>query len=172
MGPQEIIEFPIVLVSARAGLVVSEFRTYVRPVRHPRLTAFCCQLTSIAQVAVDAAPEWPEALSQARAWLQAEVLKNGYQRCIFVTCGDWDLQSMMPRQCALCSEHVPELFRQWINIKTLFRRTTGQKGRSMKSMLDALGLHLEGHHHSGLDDSRNIARILLELLRKGEIINE
>merc|ERR1712048_873984 len=36
--PQEIIEFPIVLVHGRTGKVLTEFRTYVRPVHHPRLT--------------------------------------------------------------------------------------------------------------------------------------
>lgn len=34
-------------------------------------------------------------------------------------------------------------------------------------MLQNLGLHFEGHLHSGLDDSRNIARIALRLLSDG-----
>merc|ERR1711988_209823 len=73
----------------------------------------------------------------------------------------------MGRQCELAGTHVPERFKQWINIKKLFQRVTGTKAGGMKAMLDSLGLRLEGHHHSGLDDSRNIARILAVLLQRG-----
>jgi len=165
--PQEVIEFPIVLVSAESGQQLGEFRTYVRPVHHPQLTAFCMQLTGIKQADVDAAPTWSTAITEAQLWLDRQLQQFNLHKCIFVTCGDWDLSTMMGRQCALASEHVPERFRQWINIKNLFKSVTGQKAGGMKQMLDALGLHLEGHHHSGLDDSRNIARILAELLRRG-----
>ncbi len=37
-------------------------------------------------------------------------------------------------------------------------------------MLEWLGLKLEGRHQSGLDDSRNIARILQELCKKGALV--
>lgn len=42
----------------------------------------------------------------------------------------------------------------------------------MTSMLDYLGLKLQGHHHSGLDDRRNIARILQALLQQGAVVEE
>ncbi len=35
----------------------------------------------------------------------------------------------------------------------------------MDQMLDELGLELVGHHHSGIDDSRNIAKICHELMK-------
>jgi len=166
LEPQEIIELPIVLVHAKTGRKLSEFREYVQPVHHPQLTDFCTQLTGITQETVDAGLTWPLALAQAQAWLDKQLSEQSLSRCIFVTCGDWDLKSMMGRQCALSGEHVPERFRQWINIKRLFASVTGLNGGSMKRMLDVLGLRLEGHHHSGLDDCRNIARILAELLRR------
>jgi inhibitor of KinA sporulation pathway (predicted exonuclease) len=37
----------------------------------------------------------------------------------------------------------------------------------MVEMLDELELKLEGRHHSGLDDSNNIARCVLNLLDRG-----
>jgi inhibitor of KinA sporulation pathway (predicted exonuclease) len=37
----------------------------------------------------------------------------------------------------------------------------------MGDMLKASGLRLEGHHHSGLDDCRNIAQCVRYLLTKG-----
>jgi ERI1 exoribonuclease 3 len=36
----------------------------------------------------------------------------------------------------------------------------------MTEMLDKLGLKLEGRHHSGIDDCRNIVRIAQQLLTK------
>lgn len=37
----------------------------------------------------------------------------------------------------------------------------------MAGMLGQLGLSLEGRHHSGIDDCRNIWRIIQQLLEKG-----
>ena len=162
--PQEIIEFPVVLVDARTLAVVDEFRTFVRPVHHPRLTAFCTDLTGIRQEDVDDAPVWSEALAQVSAWLDDQLAKFGHTRCLFVTCGDWDLAKMILSQCATSGDHVPERFRQWLNIKYLFKRVTGKPACDMPQMLKELSLPLEGRHHSGLDDSRNIAKILATLL--------
>jgi inhibitor of KinA sporulation pathway (predicted exonuclease) len=37
----------------------------------------------------------------------------------------------------------------------------------MTNMLSKLGLELQGRHHSGLDDCRNIGRVLVELVKRG-----
>jgi len=172
MEPQEVIEFPIILVSASSRAIVGEFRTYVKPVCHPILTAFCTRLTGITQESVDDAPRWPEALAQAQAWLDMTLAEHNLESCTLVTCGDWDLNTMIVKQCAVSGEHVPERFRHWLNIKELFRHVIMKSARGMKDMLQELRLPLEGHHHSGLDDSRNIAKILIELLRRGAVIED
>jgi len=167
--PQEVIEFPLVLVDA-TGSTVGEFRSYVRPVCHPRLSAFCTNLTGITQASVDEAPEWSKVLHMAQTWLDGQLATAGFLNCAFVTCGDWDLKTMIGEQCGVSGEHVPARFRQWINIKHLFERLTKQAGGSMPRMLELLHLKLEGRHHSGLDDCRNIARILQVLLRRGGVL--
>jgi len=73
----------------------------------------------------------------------------------------------MGRQCEAAGCHVPARFRRWLNIKDLFGKVVGRPGKSMPAMLDALELDLQGRHHSGLDDCRNIARILRALLQGG-----
>jgi hypothetical protein len=45
----EIIEIGAVTVDASTFQVIDEFQTFVRPVRHPKLTLFCTALTSIQQ---------------------------------------------------------------------------------------------------------------------------
>ena len=44
-----------------------------------------------------------------------------------------------------------------------------QKGpvTGMPHMLELCGLELEGKHHSGIDDAKNIARIAISTLEKG-----
>lgn len=166
--PQEIIEFPSVLVSLREGAVVAEHESFVRPVFHPRLGAFCTELTGIRQEDVDGAPAFPEALAAHQAWLASHGLLERDGAFAFVTCGEWDLRSMLPRQCAASRVPLPRVYRRWINVKTIFARTLGRSASvGMPEMLSALGLELEGRHHRGIDDCRNIARIVLELAARG-----
>lgn len=50
--PQEIIEFPSVIVSSVTGQLEACFQTYVRPTCNPLLTDFCKDLTGIQQLEV------------------------------------------------------------------------------------------------------------------------
>lgn len=170
-APQEVIEFPSVLVSLREQAVVDSFSSFVRPVHHPQLSEFCRQLTSIGQKDVDAAPAFPEVLARHQAWLAGHGLTE--ENFAFVTCGDWDLVAMMPRQCAAAGISVvtlPRMYRRWINIKRVFTDTI-RKSRSygMTSMLNTLKLPLMGTHHRGIDDCQNIARIALALAARGGV---
>lgn len=48
-------------------------------------------------------------------WLIREnVLK---QKFAVVTCGDWDLRLLLPRQCLHTGLSIPAYFQSWINIK-------------------------------------------------------
>lgn len=49
LSPQEIIEFPSVLVNGVTGRLEGHFQAYIRPVYHPVLTDFCKELTGIQQ---------------------------------------------------------------------------------------------------------------------------
>ncbi|KAJ9129602.1 hypothetical protein P3X46_033768 [Hevea brasiliensis] len=54
--PQEIIEFPSVIVSSATGQLEACFQTYVRPTCNQLLSDFCKDLTGIQQIQVDRAP--------------------------------------------------------------------------------------------------------------------
>ena len=168
--PQEIIELPSVLLDGATLEVLDEFETFVRPVHHPTLTSFCTALTSITQADVDAAPPFPAALEAHLAWLRSHGLPTEGDALpwAFVTCGDWDLRTMLPAQLATAGfDHVPAPHRRWINVKVPFRRWDGKMRRAgMARMLEALGLELEGRHHRGIDDCRNIAKIVRALVAR------
>jgi len=166
-SPQEIIELPSVLVSLAERRIVDAHESFVRPVFHPTLSEFCTSLTSIRQEQVEGAPVFPDALETHQAWLASHGLLEREGAFAFVTCGDWDLRSMLPRQCAASRIPIPQVYRRWINVKTIFTRTLKKRAGSMPEMLGALGLELEGRHHRGIDDCRNIARIVLALEARG-----
>lgn len=161
-NPQEIIEFPAVVVDPGGPHDGAEFHTFVRPVAHPRLTPFCAKLTGIAQADVSAAPPFPDVLEQFGAW--------GRNFCgpasLAVTCGDWDLGSLLPRQCAQHGLAVPAWANQWANLKRVFAwnfpHATERAG--MTEIAAALGVQTVGRLHSGIDDARNIARVLRRML--------
>jgi inhibitor of KinA sporulation pathway (predicted exonuclease) len=178
---QEIIEFPCVLLDARQNppVIVSETQAYVRPIAIPRLTRFCTDLTGITQATVDAGMTFEEAMRSNCAWLRANHLDPNNPnrpdaRFAVVTCGNWDLESMLPRQLALLQrlghrvpQKPPACYHQWINVQQAFRACYGHKGGGMKNMLRLLGIPLTGRHHSGLDDCRNTAKIVVRLLQDG-----
>ncbi|ORC88755.1 phosphotransferase [Trypanosoma theileri] len=181
----EIIEFPMILIDARTGCVLAEFQRYVRPVLHPTLSTFCTELTGITQSVVDAAETFPAVWKAALDFLH----RAGYggapplRSYLFVTCGDWDLQTMLPRQLEITAryhdEHTsstpvtpPATFKRWCNIKKLMRSHCGflhaqRRISDLPDMMAVLGLHMKGRHHSGIDDCRNIVSVLQRLMCDG-----
>ena len=82
----------------------------------------------------------------------------------FITCGDWDLNYMLPNQCATSEIKLPKYFLQWINVKHSFALSNnGNFPRSLSQMLSELGLSFEGRQHSGIDDVKNIVKIVKKL---------
>lgn len=166
--PQEIIEFPSVLLDGATLELVDEFESFVRPMHHPTLTKFCTELTGIQQTDVDPAPTFPAVLENHLTWLRSHGLPTEGTDLPYalVTCGDWDLKTALPTQLRACAiDWVPAPYRQWINVKVPFKKWK-RKPAGMARMLQALDLELEGRHHRGIDDSRNIAKIVRALVAR------
>jgi len=73
----EIIEIGAVLVEGGSLATVAELMTFVRPIVHPELTAFCTQLTTITQDMVAPAPAFPEAAARLAAFGAARCSARG-----------------------------------------------------------------------------------------------
>ena len=171
-GPwvNEIIEFPAVLLDATTLQPTGdEFRAMVRPTERPILTPFCTQLTSIEQHEVGEAEELGAVLQRFDRWLRAVVEEAGgvagsQDEVLPVTCGDWDLGKQLPAECGRKGLTIPSVLGWWCNIKRPFCLAMNcTKAKGMGGMLRTLNLSLVGHHHLGIDDSRNIARITTTL---------
>ncbi len=148
----EIIEIGAVLVERATLRAVGDFQTFVRPVRHPTLTPFCTRLTSITQADVDAAPRFPDAMNALRRFVGARAAR-------FCSWGDYDRKQF--EQDALHHAVALPFGNRHTNLKARFSEAIGDTKRyGMDGALARVGLALEGTHHRGIDDARNIARLL------------
>jgi inhibitor of KinA sporulation pathway (predicted exonuclease) len=160
----EIIEFPAVLVNAKTGETVSEFRKFVKMVNHKKLSEFIKDLTHITDEEVSNGLEWGVCLFEFEVWCHQNDITP--DNTTIVTCGDWDLKTMLANQLNLTQTKLTyflnHLFGCWNNVKIEFMKKTSNRG-GMAEMLKVLDLELTGHHHSGIDDCRNIAKICHKL---------
>jgi inhibitor of KinA sporulation pathway (predicted exonuclease) len=60
-------------------------------------------------------------------------------------------------------------YKQYVNIKKEFEACYGKFVGGMYNMLRALKMTLDGQHHSGIDDTRNITKILIRMLSDGHM---
>jgi inhibitor of KinA sporulation pathway (predicted exonuclease) len=167
---QEIIEFPSVLYELTMdGEVkyIEEFSKYVRPVLEPMLSKFCTELTGITQDKVDSAEPIEIVYEQHHQWLNSNTRLG--DPIYIITCGAWDLDIMLPKE--VHNKNLPyySVYKRFINIKTEFENVYKVKAGGMVNMLNYLNIPLEGRHHSGIDDTRNIAKILLKIISDGHV---
>jgi len=133
------------------------------------LSDFCTELTGITQDIVEKAET-----IEAVYWHFLHFLADNNLSCentVFCTCGDWDLKTMWPKQAHVSKLPIPDVFRGWINIQKIFQNIYNIPRYGMMSMLQHLGLQHQGRHHSGIDDTKNIARIVVRLMEMGAVFN-
>ena len=152
----EIIEIGAVMVNAVTMETETEFGTFVKPVRNPVLTSFCKELTSITQVEVDAAPGFLAAMQKLQAWM------GPFPDHRFSSWGGYD-RTQFVRDCTW--HRLPYPFPEGhLNLKKTFAEAMGlKKHLGMAEAVALLGLKLEGTHHRGMDDARNMARIFRQV---------
>ncbi len=168
----EIIEFPSVLykvVESKYELI-SEFSQYVKPTLNPKLTKFCTELTGIQQETVNNAKTIDIVYKEHIKWLTQHVPINSY--LLFATCGNWDLKTQLPREIKNKKLKKHKYYSKFINVKAEFEYFYKKKAGGMVGMLQFLNLSLDGRHHSGIDDTRNIAKIMLKLIDDGHILDQ
>jgi 3'-5' exoribonuclease 1 len=81
----EIIEVGLAVMSLRSLDVIDRFQRYVR---HPTLTSFCTNLTSIQQADMDAADEFPQISEQVTEFL------TKYPKALWGSWGQYDADQL------------------------------------------------------------------------------
>lgn len=148
----EIIEIGAVLVDSGTLHAVEEWQTFVRPTVHTQLTRFCTKLTSIVQSDVDGAPGFADAIDALREFIAGRDV-------LFCSWGDYD-RSQLGRDAERHRVTLP-LGARHFNLKLAFNERVGDgKQRGVGQALQWMGFRFEGTAHRGIDDARNIARLL------------
>jgi inhibitor of KinA sporulation pathway (predicted exonuclease) len=153
----EIIEVGICLLDIKTYEITANRGIIVKP-ENSKISPFCTELTTITQEMVDYGITLKEACA---------ILENDYESGQRVWCsyGAYDLKQFT-KECA--SKDVKYPFGQsYLNVKTLFAVMNQLKKEvGMAKALNIAKIELEGTHHRGVDDARNIAKILGKLLSK------
>lgn len=158
----EIIEIGAVILEADNLNTISEFQTFIKPVRNPLLTDFCKQLTSITQLQVDNAPNYAEAIDEFKQWLYQ------YPNFVFGSWGDYD-RKQIEQDCQFNQVSYP-IASEHINLKKLFSHNQKLNRRyGMAEALKLVGIELQGTHHRGIDDAKNIAKLMPYILGRKKI---
>ncbi|MFO0759961.1 MAG: 3'-5' exonuclease [Byssovorax sp.] len=157
----ETIEIGAVLVDAATLAPVGEFQTFIRPLVTPVLTDFCKQLTTITQEQVDRAPVFREAIESLRRFIDD-------RDALFCSWGDYD-RNQFEIDAKRWGVTLPFRGRH-LNLKKQFSAQLGEEQRyGMAGALTRVGLRLHGTHHRGIDDARNIARLLPWVLGRAHV---
>jgi len=151
----EIIEIGAVISDMNSKAIIDEFQGFVLPIRHPQLSEFCKSLTSISQGDVDNADIFPTVWHRFLEWVGSVEL---------VTLASWGAYDhlQMQKDCSFHKLEYP-FAGNHLNLKAEFGKLHGGRKFGMKRALHLLGLPLEGIHHRGIDDARNIFRIWVKM---------
>eukprot|EP01064_Diplonema_japonicum_P019345 TRINITY_DN28051_c0_g1_i1.p1 TRINITY_DN28051_c0_g1~~TRINITY_DN28051_c0_g1_i1.p1 ORF type:complete len:615 (+),score=136.72 TRINITY_DN28051_c0_g1_i1:57-1847(+) len=172
--PHEIIEFPVVVVDGKTGNVGERFHEYVKPMKNKTLTEFCTKLTGITQEQVDKAMVLDDVLKKCHDWLTSLGMFKEGVKFTFATDGPWDFRDFywnhaVSQQHAVSTHYA--YYENWVDIRSQF--SSFAKTRcNVENMLKHFGLRFEGRPHSGIDDTYNIARILVALMQNGVVMKQ
>ena len=153
----EIIEIGITELDLTSGNILSTNSIYVEP-KFSKVSDFCFKLTGITQELLD--------FKAIPFYKACDILQRDFisKQRVWASYGDYD-RRMFEDQSYREGVNYP-FGGKHINIKTLFSlKYKLDKEVGMSDALKILEIPLEGKHHCGGDDSKNIAKILREILK-------
>ena len=156
----ETIEIGAVLVDMRSREILKEYDGFVRPVRNPVLSDFCMNLTSIRQSDVDSAEPFPVAFKAFLDW--AGDLNH-------ITFSSWSKYDrwQLQQDCRYHKTEYP-FGDEHFDIKRFFAVAHSGKRCGLSSAMTKAGLEFDGTRHRGIDDARNIWRVLKKTLEEND----
>jgi ERI1 exoribonuclease 3 len=173
----EIIEFPICLLESQTNTIIDTYHSYVRPTIKSSLNEICINITGITQDIVDNSPTFNIVWKDVQRFLSTHSLisleanNSNLRSFTWITCGNWDLRTMLPLQLKQSGFDRPKFIDNFINLKDLYMEYyLSTRIRGMKDMLKKSNLLLEGRHHSGIDDTKNITRIAQWLIKNNKTL--
>jgi 3'-5' exoribonuclease 1 len=153
----ETIEIGLVVIDLESLEIIDEFQRFVRPQINPTLTAFCKKLTSIQQADVDGARTYQEVGDELR------VFTARYPNAAWASWGDYDARQLQ-RDAGLAGCASMLAGSPHFNAKKWHAGLYDDRPKGLKQTVESMDLVWHGTYHRGIDDARNVASILKEML--------
>ena len=152
----EIIEIGICEFDIKQKIILESDGIMVKPVYTP-VTEYCTKLTSITPVMASAGLDFAAACAMLEARFKS-------RERAWTSWGNYD-RKQFTIQCEQFGVRYPFGDRH-VNLKAEYTKLykPGKKQRGMARALDFLGIPLTGTHHRGVDDARNISKVLEKVL--------
>lgn len=154
--PHEFETIEIGAVEVLGGKITREFQSFVRPVRHPVLSRFCRELTSISQDEVNGGLLFPHAWTNFCWWCG---INN-----VFYSWWSYDLEQFK-RDCVY---HGFVMDLKHVNLARVCKKHFGtlSKWRVTKR----LGIEFDGTVHRGIDEARHFGKIACKMIEMGMVL--
>ena len=154
---QEIIEIAAYSVNGYREWN-SKFQRFVKPVEHPRLSAYCMELTNITQEQINKAKPFEKVFTDFQEWMEDQETPQ-----LICTWGSKDIPLIRDE----CRAHDMDcaFLPETINLKAQYasmHHLTKEIG--LMKALDHAGIDFEGSHHRALDDAFNTTKLFLHFL--------
>jgi len=169
----EIIEFPWIVIDTQSLQIIDERQIYVRPAEIEAVTMYATKLTGISKEMLAKEQNLQHAMEQFDNYVNTKLGGNSStsQEFRIVTDGIWDLQVQLYQETEKKGIKTEWYYKEYFDLKDEFRKFLPWFPESyrpgLNDMLKALHLQFVGKPHQGIDDSRNIAQIVLRLLMLG-----
>lgn len=154
---QEIIELAAFRVN-RYGEWLDQFKRFVKPIDHPRLSAYCIELTTITQDQVNKAKTFDHVIQAFQDWLEHEDAPQ-----LICTWGGKDMDIIRDE----CKRHSYDasFLPSSINLKAQYARLNKlPKESGLQKALEFEEIEFEGTPHRAIDDAYNTAQLFLRYI--------
>lgn len=83
------------------------------------------------------------------------------------------LKVMMPAEEKRWNLRVDPIYKKYINIKDIYQMFYKLPNKlGLAGLYNRFGMQMEGKHHSGIDDCKNIARLVQKIVTDGHKFTE
>lgn len=119
------------LIEVITGIIVSEFREFLRPTERPILSKFCKEVTNIRQHQVDRGitlkecmtkfDDWVEKLTNKynMKWGSCDLCRNDVNTAL-VTWNNWDIEYLWS-ECTRKNIYMPNYFDKWADLVFIWK---------------------------------------------------
>jgi len=153
----EIIELAAYSVNGYRDWIDS-FQRFVKPKTHPRLSAYCIELTGITQEQVNKARRFEKVFMDFQEWLEAHDHPQ-----LICTWGNKDM-SIIKDECK-AHDMDDHFLPSSINLKAQYASIHQlSKEVGLLKALEYSGIEFEGSPHRAVDDAFNTTKLFLQYL--------